>query len=58
MARFCPLEEILEAVTGRVRSCLRLNPETVPGHGAARTAKWYRKRVRARQGVSYDRRRA
>jgi hypothetical protein len=40
MARFCPLEEIPEAVTGRVRRCLGLDPETVPDHGAARTAKW------------------
>jgi Domain of unknown function (DUF4158) len=40
MARFCPLEEIPEAVTGHVRRSLRLDPETVPDHGAARTAKW------------------
>ncbi len=58
MARFCPLEEIPETVTGRVRRCLGLNPETVPDHGAARTAKWHRKQVRARQGVSHDQRRA
>ena len=58
MARFCPLEEIPEAVTGHVRRCLGLAPETVPDHGAARTAKWHRKQVRARQGVSYDQRRA
>jgi Domain of unknown function (DUF4158) len=58
MARFCPLEEIPEAVTGHVRRCLGLDPETVPDHGAARTAKWHRKQVRARQGVSYDQRRA
>jgi hypothetical protein len=36
MARFCPLEEIPEAVTGHVRRCLGLDPETVPDHGAAR----------------------
>jgi hypothetical protein len=58
MARFCPLEEIPGAVTGHVRRCLGLDPETVPDHGAARTAKWHRRQVRARQGVSYDQRRA
>jgi len=58
MARFCPLEEIPEAVTGHVRRCLGLDPETVPDHGAARTAKWHRKQVRVRQGVTYDQRRA
>jgi hypothetical protein len=42
MARFCPLAEIPEAVTGHVRRCLGLDPETVPDHGAARTAKWHR----------------
>ncbi len=30
MARFCPLEEIPEAVTGHVRRCLGLDPETAP----------------------------
>jgi Domain of unknown function (DUF4158) len=32
MARFCPLAEIPEAVTGHVRRCLGLDPETVPAH--------------------------
>ena len=58
MARFCPLEEIPEAVTGHVRRCLGLDPETAPDHGAARTAKWHRRQVRVRQGVTYDQRRA
>ena len=58
MARFYPLEEIPEAVTGHVRRCLGLDPDTVPDHGAARTAKWHRRQVRARQGVAYDQRRA
>ena len=58
MARFCPLAEIPEAVTGHVRRCLGLDPEAVPDHGAARTAKWHRSQVRARQGVRYDQRRA
>jgi hypothetical protein len=40
MARFCPLAEMPEAVTGHVRRCLGLDPEAVPGHGAARMAKW------------------
>jgi hypothetical protein len=58
MARFCPLAEIPEAVTGHVRRCLGLDPEAVPDHGAARTAKWHRSQVRARQDVKYDQRRA
>jgi hypothetical protein len=37
-ARFCPLEEIPEAVTGHVRRCLGLDPETVPN------AAWFRRR--------------
>jgi len=45
-------------VTGHVRRCLGLDPEAVPDHGAARTAKWHRSQVRARQGVRYDQRRA
>ena len=45
-------------MTGHVRRCLGLHPETVPDHGAARTAKWHRKQVRVRQGVTYDQRRA
>ena len=39
MARFCSREEIPEVVTGHVRRCLGLDPESVPDHGAARTAK-------------------
>ena len=54
MARFCSREEIPEAVTDHVRRCLGLGPEVGPDHGAARTAKWHRKHVRARQGVTYD----
>ena len=41
-----------------MRRCLELGPEAEPDHGAARTAKWHRKQVRARQGVAYDQRRA
>ena len=37
-----------------MRHCLGLAPETEPGHGAARTAKWHRGQVRKRQGVTYD----
>ena len=58
MARFCSPEEIPEAVTDHVRRCLGLGPEVEPDHGAARTAKWHRQQVRARQGVTYDQRRA
>ena len=58
MARFCSREEIPEAVTDHVRRCLGLGPEVEPDHGAARTAKWHRQQVRARQGVTYDQRRA
>ena len=58
MARFCSREEIPEAVTDHVRRCLGLGPEVEPEHGAARTAKWHRQQVRARQGVTYDQRRA
>ena len=54
MARFCSREEIPQAVTDHVRHCLGLAPETKPGHGAARTAKWHRGQVRKRQGVTYD----
>ena len=54
MARFCSREEIPQAVTDHVRHCLGLAPETEPGHGAARTAKWHRGQVRKRQGVTYD----
>jgi hypothetical protein len=43
-----------QAVTDHVRHCLGLAPETEPGHGAARTAKWHRGQVRKRQGVTYD----
>ncbi len=45
-------------MTGHVRRCLGLDPETVPDHVAARTVKWHRRQVRARQGVTYDQRRA
>ena len=58
MARFCSREENPQAVTDHVRHCLGLAPETEPGHGAARTAKWHRGQVRRRQGVTYDQRRA
>jgi TnpA family transposase len=58
MARFCSQEEIPQAVTGHVRRCLGLAPEVEPDHGAARTAKWHRRQVRERQGVTYDQRRA
>ena len=58
MARFCSREEIPQVVTGHVRHCLGLAPEVEPDHGAARTAKWHRKQVRERQGVTYDQRRA
>ena len=58
MARFCSREEIPEAVTDHVRRCLGLGPEAEPDHGAARTAKWHRRQVRVRQGVTYDQRRA
>ena len=51
MARFCSREEIPQAVTDHVRHCLGLAPETEPGHGSARTAKWHRGQVRKRQGV-------
>ncbi len=54
MTRFCSREEIPQAVTDHVRHCLGLAPETEPGHGAARTAKWHRGQVRKRQGVTYD----
>ena len=58
MARFCSREEIPEVVADHVRRCLGLRRETEPDHGAARTAKWHRNQVRARQGVTYDQRRA
>jgi hypothetical protein len=58
MARFCSREEIPQTVTDHVRRCLGLAPETEPGHGAVRTAKWHRRQVRDRQGVTYDQRRA
>ncbi len=44
MARFCPLEEIPEAVTGHVRRCLGLDPETVPN------AAWFRRRQSGESG--------
>ena len=43
MARFCSREEIPQAVTGHVRHCLGLAPETEPDHGAARTVKLHRR---------------
>ncbi len=58
MARFCSREEIPQAVADHVRHCLGLGPEVEPDHGAARTAKWHRRQVRDRQGVTYDQRRA
>jgi hypothetical protein len=58
IARFCSREEIPEVVADHVRRCLGVGPEAEPDHGAARTAKWHRKQVRARQGVTYDQRRA
>ena len=58
MARFCSREEIPQAVTDHVRHCLGLAVEVEPDHGAARTAKWHRRQVRERQGVTYDQRRA
>ena len=44
MARFCPLEEIPEAVTGHVRRCRGLDPETVPN------AAWFRRRQSGESG--------
>jgi hypothetical protein len=58
MARFCSREEIPETVVDHVRRCLELGPDVEPDHGAARTAKWHRKQVRVRQGVTYDQRQA
>ena len=58
MARFCSREEIPQAVIDHVRHCLGLAPAIEPDHGAARTAKWHRKQVRMRHGVTYDQRRA
>jgi hypothetical protein len=58
MARFCSREGIPRAVTDHVRHCLGLGPEVEPDHGAARTAKWHRRQVRERQGVTYDQQRA
>jgi TnpA family transposase len=58
MARFCPQDEIPDVVTDHVRHCLGLGLDVEPDHGAARTAKWHRRQVRERQGVTYDQRRA
>ena len=55
MARFCSREEIPQAVTDHVRHYLGLDPEVEPDHGAARTAKWHRRRP-ARAGTTSARR--
>ena len=49
MARFCPREEIPDAVIDHVRHCLGLAPETEPDHGTDRTMRLHRSLVRKRQ---------
>ncbi|MEV1175307.1 DUF4158 domain-containing protein [Nonomuraea sp. NPDC049784] len=58
MARFPAREEIPEVVVDHVRRCLGLAADVEPDHGAASTAKWHRKQIRTRQGVTYDKERA
>ncbi|QYC38831.1 Tn3 transposase DDE domain protein [Nonomuraea coxensis DSM 45129] len=58
MARFPAREEIPEVVVDHVRRCLGLAGDVEPDHGAASTAKWHRKQIRARQGVIYDKEQA
>ncbi|GAA3428763.1 Tn3 family transposase [Streptosporangium nondiastaticum] len=58
MARFPAAEEVPEAVVDHVRRCLGLAKSIEPDHGATSTAKWHRKKIRARQGVTYDKARA
>ncbi|GAA3516090.1 hypothetical protein GCM10023075_78620 [Streptosporangium album] len=58
MARFPSPEEIPQVVVDHVRRCLGLADDVEPDHGAASTAKWHRKKIRARQGVVYDQPRA
>lgn len=41
-------------VVDHVRRCLDLDADVEPDHGAGRTAKWHRKQIRARQGVTYN----
>lgn len=58
MARFPSPQEVPEAVVEHVRRCLGLAGGIEPDHGATSTAKWHRKKIRARQGVAYDKDRA
>ncbi|MEV0233992.1 hypothetical protein [Nonomuraea sp. NPDC050786] len=58
MARFPAREEIAEVVIEHVRRCLGLADDVEPLHGAVSIAKWHRKQIRTRQGVTYDKERA
>ena len=53
MARFPAAGEVPEEVVDHVRRCLGLEEEILPEHGAGRTAKWHRRQIRARLGVTY-----
>ncbi|GAA3074109.1 hypothetical protein GCM10017600_26700 [Streptosporangium carneum] len=52
MARFPSPEEISQVVVDHVRRCLGLAEDVEPDHRAASTAKWHRKKIRARQAWS------
>nr|WP_238581065.1 DUF4158 domain-containing protein [Streptomonospora alba] len=52
-ARFPSAGEVPEVVVDHVRRCLELDEDVEPDHGAGRTAKWHRKQVRQRLGVTY-----
>nr|WP_061081902.1 DUF4158 domain-containing protein [Nocardiopsis alborubida] len=54
MTRFPSAGEIPDEVIDHVRRCLDLDEDVEPDHGAGRTAKWHRKQIRTRQGVTYD----
>lgn len=54
MARFPATREVPEEVVDHVRRHLDLEDDVEPDHGAGRTAKWHRKQIRTRLGVTYD----
>src|SRR5699024_5901887 len=54
LARFPSAGEVPDEVVDHVRRHLDLDEAVEPEHGSGRTAKWHRKQIRARRGVTYD----
>ncbi|KIH96363.1 transposase, partial [Streptomonospora alba] len=54
MARLPSAAEVPDEVVDHVRRHLDLGEDVEPDHGSGRTAKWHRKQIRTRLGVTYD----